>query len=185
MSQPNLNPVKRQALLVFYAANFVFSALLLILMPLATKRAPKNQGWWTEPALMPSLALALMALASVYLLIQGMYQLRKFPPDQFVGSRSALLKELFQWLRPLEFFLYFIIYIWLLGLVGYFLSSFIFIAGLCFRVGLRNLRWLGVALLISLALIALFRWGLKVWIPPADLYELFPRPIRIFLMRNF
>ena len=70
-------------------------------------------------------------------------------------------------------------------MVGYFLSSLMFIIGLSLRVGLRSRKWMLAGLLFAIALIAMFRWALGVWVPPATLYDLFPKDIRIFLMRNF
>ena len=171
------------ALGILYVLNFAASAVLLVLLPIATKPAPSNQGWWTQPALMPSLALGLMALASAYLVLKHFLSLRGSPELNPDGQSSA--RELLEWLKPLEFFIYYGLYIWLLGLIGYFLSSLIFIVLLSVRVGLRSARWMLVALLTTVALVALFRWGLKVWVPVSDLYDLFPKDIRIFLMRNF
>lgn len=171
------------ALGVLYAFNFIASAVLLLLIPVATKPGPSGQGWWTQPALMPSLAIGLMVLSSAYLLLKYILTLRA--NAQLRPNNQAATQEVIEWLKPLEFFVYYCLYIWLLGLIGYFLSSLIFIVILSVRVGLRNTRWMITALLTALALVALFRWGLKVWVPVSDLYDLFPKDVRIFLMRNF
>ena len=173
----------RPALGVLYAFNFIASATLLLLIPVATTPGPSNQGWWTQPALMPSLAIGLMVLSSAYLLLQYIMKLRNNTELRVDGQ--AVTAEVIEWFKPLEFFIYYGLYIWLLGLIGYFLSSLIFIVILSMRVGLRNARWMLVAFLTALALVALFRWGLKVWVPVSELYDLFPKNSRIFLMRNF
>ena len=162
-----------------YLLNAVSAALLLLLLPLETQSAPPNQGWWTQPALMPSLALSMMLLSASYLAVKQ-WRLSHTSIDS-----SSFWAEVVQWLRPLEFFVYYRLYIWLLGSIGYFLSSLLFILVLCLRVGLRSRTWLLTAFLSAVALVALFRWGLKVWVPVADLYDLFPRELRIFLMRYF
>lgn len=168
---------------ILYAINFVFSASFLLLVPIATKAGPSNQGWWTQPALMPSLALGLMVLSSAYLLLD--YGLKLRANRDLRADKKSVKQELTEWLKPFEFFIYYCLYIWLLGLIGYFLSSLVFIVILSFRVGLRSAKWMLIAFLTALALVALFRWGLKVWVPVSDLYGLFPKNIRIFLMRNF
>ena len=171
------------ALGVVYGFCFLASAILLVLIPVATKPGPPNQGWWTQPALMPSIAISVMVISAAYLFGQHVYKLRQHP--ELNNDRKLVRNEVFEWLKPFEYFVYYCLYIWLLGIVGYFLSSLIFIVLLCLRTGLRNARWMLVALLSALALVALFRWGLKVWVPVAELYDLFPKDIRIFLMRNF
>jgi len=167
---------------IFLGFMAVVSITLLLLTPFATKPGPSNQGWWTQPALMPTFSLILFAAAANYLFLQHLWTVRKNGLQQ---ERSAVLKELTQWVLPLEYFVYYLIYIWLLGLVGYFLSSAIFAIGVSLRVGLRSGRWVLTAILFALALTALFRWGLHIWFPKVALFELFPKEPRIFLSRNF
>ena len=167
---------------IFLGIMAAISIGLLLLIPVATKSAPPNQGLWTEPVLMPALSLVFFAGTAIYLLIQHLWTVRK---NGVQHERSAISGELIQWILPLEYFVYYMIYIWLLGLVGYFLSSAIFAIGVCMRVGLRSRRWVLTGLLFALALTALFRWGLHIWFPKVALFELFPRESRIFLSRNF
>ena len=174
---------KQPALGVIYGFFFIVSAVLLVLIPSATDTGPVEQGWWTQPALMPSIAISVMVLSAAYLFGQHIYKLRR---NRELNVENRLVRnEVFEWFKPLEYFIYYCFYIWLLSIVGYFLSSLIFIITLCLRTGLRNAKWMFVALMSAFALVALFRWGLKIWVPVADLYDLFPKNIRIFLMRNF
>ncbi|MEM7031435.1 MAG: tripartite tricarboxylate transporter TctB family protein [Chloroflexota bacterium] len=168
---------------IFLSAMTAIGVGLLLAIPIATQPAPPNQGWWTEPALMPTITLSIFALAAVYLLANHLWSARKNKANFHGGD--VLRAELFQWLLPLEYFIYYFIYIYLLGLIGYFLSSFIFAAILCIRVGLRSRRWIITALFFALALTALFRWGLKIWFPSAELFEYLPRDLRIFFAQNF
>ena len=89
------------------------------------------------------------------------------------------------WLRSAEFFFWYVAYIWLLGVVGYGISTFLFVAGLGFRVGLRRPKWLLAALGATLAMTLLFRLGLEIWVPPAVLYDALPKSIGIFLQLYF
>lgn len=177
------SPQPKAGLGIFYGFMALFSLIFIILIPTATKPGPEGQGWWTQPALMPSLSLALIAIPAAMLL--GQHRLKRHQQPELHPSPENLRAELFQWLRPLEFFGYYVLYIWLLGLVGYFLSSFMFITGLSWRIGLRAPKWMLISFLTALGLIALFRWGLQVWVPAAALYDLFPKEARIFLIRNF
>jgi len=167
----------------FYSFLLVSGLILLTLIPVATKPAPNGQGWWTEPKLMPAISLVLWVIPAIYLTLNYFAKLRSGAIEK--TDQTVLNQELFQWLKPLEFFVYYVIYIVLLGWVGYFLSSLIFVLGLSWRVGLRGRRWRIIALVTSLALILIFRWGLRVWIDSPLLFDLFPREIRLFLSRYF
>lgn len=181
MNNDTQNP--QAALGVFYALMFLIGVGLLLLIPVATSPGPADQGWWTQPSFMPTLSLLLVALPATYLFFQYLLKLRKNQALRPTGQ--DIRAELLQWFKPVEYFVYYVLYIWLLGMVGYFLSSLIFIIGLSIRVGLRSRTWMLSGLLFAIALIAMFRWALGVWVPPAALYDLFPKDIRIFLMGNF
>ncbi|MEM7132789.1 MAG: tripartite tricarboxylate transporter TctB family protein [Chloroflexota bacterium] len=167
---------------IFYGFMFVVGTGLLLLVPIATTPGPAEQGWWTQPAFMPLLSLLLIALAATYLCFQHFRSTRSAAES---ADDSSLADELIQWIKPFEFFVYYIVYIWLLGLIGYFLSSLLFILVLSWRIGLRSPRWMLTGFLFSIVLIAMFRWALGIWVPQAELYALFPKDIRIFLMNNF
>lgn len=181
MNNDTQNP--QAALGVFYALMFLFGAGFLLLIPVATSPGPDGQGWWTQPFFMPTLSLLLVAIPATYLFFQYVLKVRN--NQELRPTSQSVWAELLQWFKPLEFFVYYVLYILLLGQVGYFLSSLMFIIGLSIRVGLRSRGWMLGGLLFAIALIAMFRWALGVWVPPAELYDLFPKDIRIFLMRNF
>lgn len=167
---------------VLYGIMAGISILLLILLPFQTDSAPDGQGWWTQPALMPTVSLVFFAATAIYLFVQHMAAARR---SHVVIDRPAISAELIEWIRPLEYFIYYGIYIWLLSIVGYFLSSAIFAAGVCLRVGLREPKWVYFSILFALALTALFRWGLNIFFPAPVLFELFPGGFGNFLIRNF
>ena len=167
---------------VLYGIMAGISILLLILLPFQTDSAPAGQGWWTAPALMPTISLVFFAGTAVYLFVQHMIAARR---SNVEVDQAAVRAELFEWLRPLEYFIYYGIYIWLLGLVGYFLSSAIFAVGIAMRVGLRERKWVYFSILFALALTALFRWGLNIFFPAPALFEIMPGGLRTFLIRNF
>lgn len=171
----------RVEVLALSAAFTAAAAAALLLLPVATRPGAPGSGWWTAPALMPGLALAILLLANLAALVRAAAALRR-PPLSSAETRAAL-RAMADWLRPLEFFLYFGLYIWALGRIGYFLATALFLLGLLLRAGLRSPRWLLAGLLTALALTAIFRWGLGIWVPPADLYGLFPPGVRKLLMR--
>ena len=70
------NQLAQPALGVVYGFCFIASAILLVLIPTATDAGPPEQGWWTQPALMPSIAISVMVLSAAYLFGQHIYKLR-------------------------------------------------------------------------------------------------------------
>ncbi|MGB1253224.1 MAG: tripartite tricarboxylate transporter TctB family protein [Candidatus Promineifilaceae bacterium] len=155
---------------------------LLLLVPVQTSASPPNQGWWTHPALMPTFSLVFFAATSVWLFVQHNRTAQKHGVQ---NDRATVSAELIEWAKPLEFFIYYFLYIWLLGMIGYFLSSAIFAVGVGMRVGLRSRRWIYTGIFFALALTAMFRWGLSIWFPAPWLFEQLPSGLRIFFIRNF
>lgn len=178
--QDNANRVETFALTAIFA---VISITLLGLIPAQTRSGPESAGWWTQPWLMPSIALSILVLANVISLLRDGAHLRRVPPSP--SEKTEALHQAYGWFRPLEFFAYFMGYLGLLGYLGYFLSTAIFLQFLLYRVGLRTAKWRVMGLLAALCMTAIFRWGLGVWVPTAELYDLFPDAARKFLTRWF
>ncbi|MXY38252.1 MAG: hypothetical protein F4027_06560 [Rhodospirillaceae bacterium] len=161
---------------------FVFGAGGLALMPLQTGTSPGDEGWFTQPWLMPLLTLGLLTAVSLLFVVK-LWRDGEFSRSKTTGA--ALAGEAWVWLRSAEFFAWYVAYIVLLGLIGYGLSTFLFVACLGLRVGLRQPQWLLAALGATLAMVLLFRLGLEIWVPPADLYDLLPKSVAVFLQRYF
>lgn len=169
--------------LVLTTVFTVVTATLYALLPAQTRSGPESAGWWTQPWLMPTILLSVLLLANTIALLKDVVHLRKQPST--ADEREDARAEIAGWFRPLEFFLYFLAYLWSLGQLGYFLSTAVFIQFLLYRVKLRTLHWRVMGLLAAIALTAVFRWGLGVWVPTAALYDLFPDLVRKFLTRWF
>ena len=160
----------------------VFGAGGLALMPFQTGTSPGAEGWFTQPWLMPLLTLGLLSAVSlIYVVI--FWRSGEFARSKMTGT--ALAGEVWIWLKSAEFFAWYVAYIVLLGVIGYGLSTFLFVACLGLRVGLRQPKWLLAALGATLAMVLLFRLGLEIWVPPADLYDLLPKTVAVFLQRYF
>ncbi len=161
----------------------VATALLFFLLPVQTRSGPETAGWWTQPWLMPTILLSILLIANVVSLLKDIVGIRKRPAT--VEETDDAKFEIIGWFRPLEFFVYFLGYLWSLAYLGYFLSTAVFIQFLLYRVKLRSTHWRVMGLLSALALTAIFRWGLGIWVPTAELYDLFPDVTRKFLTRWF
>lgn len=168
------------------ALTLIFSLIsvaLLAAIGLATRWGPASGGWWTRPALAPGVALAILVLANLITLWRELSDLRKTPAT--AEERHAALGKIAGWLRPVEFLAYFAGYLWVLQHLGYFLSTLVFILFLMVRVKLTSPGWLLTGALTALALTAVFRMGLNVWMPVPEFYDLFPDAVRQALTRWF
>lgn len=167
------------------ALTVVFTAIsvgLLAIIGLATRSNPRG-GWWTQPWLMPAIALGILVAANIVTLWRELGDLRKTPPD--AGERTAGRAAILRWALPLEFLGYYAGYVWAIQHAGYGLSTAGFILLLLLRAGLSQRRWLLAGLGLLVFMLAVFRVGLGVWMPAPDLYDLFPGPVRTALIRWF
>ena len=89
------------------------------------------------------------------------------------------------WLRALEYFLWFMIYVQLAPLIGYLLATLIFTAALALRAGYRRRRTIALASLAGLAIVLIFKTLLSVKTPGGAIYEYLPGALRTFMIVNF
>lgn len=171
------NRLESLALTILFAT---LSTGLLALIGVATKSNAKG-GWWTQPWLMPSVALGLLAAANLVTLWREVADLRANPPTtaEKVEGWTALLG----WLRPLEFLGYYAAYIYAIQHLGYFPSTLAFVLFLLWRVGLTARHWVLAGIGLSLFMIGVFRIGLGVWMPAPEFYRLFPDWMQTALIR--
>jgi hypothetical protein len=156
---------------------------LLVLLPFQTRSGPASAGWWTQPWTLPAILLGTLFFANGFSLLKDFAALRKVAAthDEVEEAKS----EMRGWFRPLEYFVYFLCYLYVLAYLGYFLSTALFIQWLLFRTGLRSTGWRLAGLLAAVVLTMIFRWGLGIWVPTAELYDFFPDAIRKILTRWF
>lgn len=174
------NRIEALLLCVIFTA---ISVALFLALDAATRPGRATAGWWTKPAFAPGVALAVLCLANIWTLAR--YSLSFWHEPATRGEWREARRIILNWWRPLEFLAYFAVYIWALGLIGYTPATLVFVLGLMWRTGLRSARWLMVGAAFALVMTAIFRWGLGVWMPTADLYDALPAPWRNWAIRWF
>lgn len=172
------NRLESLALSILFA---VISSGLLALIGVATKA--NSKGLWTQPWLMPGVALSLLAAANIITLWREIADLRRTPPSPQEAAEGW--NALLGWFRPLEFLAYYAAYVWAIQHAGYLLSTLVFVFFLLWRVGLRAPRWQLAGLGLVVFMVGVFRIGLGVWMPAPELYEFFPEAVRTALIRWF
>ena len=94
--------------------------------------------------------------------------------------------ELMQWFKSLEFIIYFLIYTYVISILGYLLSTVIFSVFMTFRLGYRSFFWISSSLITSLCIVLIFRTILQIKTPVNIwLYKYFPEQIEIFMKIYF
>ena len=158
---------------------FLCSVILLLLLPSQTQ-VVNRPGIFTQPWFWPGVALVVMCtFATVYCVTTILQQCKQ------TSTLAVELKELVYWLRPLEYALWFLVYVWLVPLLGYLLSTILFCCALSTRVGYRRLRDQLLAIAFAFVVVVIFKMLLQVNIPAGAIYDALPNPYRSFMMSNF
>ena len=89
------------------------------------------------------------------------------------------------WLASLEYVAWFMVYVWLVPITGYLLTTIAFCVLLARRCGYRSRRALLTAAATAVCIVVLFKTMLAVKIPAAVIYEWLPAGLRNFMIINF
>lgn len=128
-----------------------------------------------QPRLWPAIGLGGMVLFSAL-------HLWKLPRKRMVREDWQEAKI---WLVPLEFALWFLIYVWMTPIIGYLLSTILFTQVLVFRMGYRKRSYKIAGLGFAICVVVIFKSFLQVKIPGGAIYEYLPAALRNFLILNF
>ena len=170
----------------YQAGDLVFAILMLFIVMVLLVSIPFETKWFDgvplvkQPRLWPTFCLVGMALFGVPYCIQ-IWRNYKFQLGQVQGE----LNELSSWLKPLEFVLYFVLYVWFVPLIGYLLSTLLFFSLLTIRVGYRTLLMFWVSLATGFGIVVVFKSLLKVKIAIGAIYDYLPDGLATFFMIYF
>lgn len=121
-------------------------------------------GWWAEPGLSPAVFLILTALASV----MGFFVAKREAIDwgEVAGEygRVAILSGCM------------IGTVFLLKIIGFALSIFVFAGVVALIAGFRGGRLVAIAFAASASMVLIFRVGFSVWFPRPELFKLIDLP---------
>lgn len=95
---------------------------------------------------------------------------------------TGMAYEVTQWLRALEYVGWFIAYTALVPVLGYLVATLLLGTALPWRLGYRGLRWMGICLAASFAIVLVFRTGLQIRTPVNIwLYDQLPQRLETFM----
>ena len=163
---------------IIFAGLFLATAVLL-LTQLGTETKFSAKTIWSkkifaQPAFWPAVGVGGMVLFGA--LHVALAWMKRQPGE----TREAVF-----WLRPLEYLIWFMAYVFAVPLIGYLLATVIFMTALAFRAGYRGPRMLCAAALTGLGIVLIFKTTLSVKIPGGAIYEYLPDTVRNFLIVNF
>jgi len=163
------------------SGEWLFAVLFLALALFLLSQLPEQTRWvrkaklFAQPAFWPAVGLAGMSLFG------ALHLLTRWRRDDLKRERSEALR----WLRAGEFALWFMVYVWVVPLVGYLAASVAFAPLLAFRVGYRRGRMLWAAAGLGLGTVLFFKTFLGVKIPGGAVYEYLPGGLRALMITYF
>jgi hypothetical protein len=172
--ESDLTPKSRVAgQLPFVAGALALSLLLLSQIGGQTVWVEDADSFAAQPRFWPGVAIVTMCVAF------GLHLLRM----QRRRPNRADRDETRRWLRPFEFVVWFMVFVYAVPLIGFLPMSVAFACALTWRLGYRDWRMLLVAAVFAVVTVVVFKGFLGVRIPGAALYELLPAGPRGFFLQ--
>lgn len=143
--------------------SFAFALFLALCLPYQVTWV-EGSGLFAQPAFWPTVAIGLMIVFSTLHMIGALVSER-------IPGR---LQEVIQWIKAIEYGLWFMAYVFVVPELGYLPSTILFAVSLTFRLGYRGWKWSAMAALFAVVVVVLFKTFLHVKIPAGAAYDLLP-----------
>ena len=154
-------------------AIFLLLTSLILLFFLAEETEWINgTSWFSQPRFWPAVSIFGMVIFAVFNLFALLNSTQK------LSSKN----EVFFWFRSLEYVCYFLFYVILVPIIGYFTATLLFAILVSIRSGNFTARKLFFAVVFSVLVVVLFRGVLDVKIPGGEIYNYLPLNIRTFAL---
>ncbi|WP_170476098.1 tripartite tricarboxylate transporter TctB family protein [Ruegeria arenilitoris] len=163
---------KTSGQVVFVVAGLAISLLLLSQIGNQTEWSENARNIGGQPRLWPAIALVIM----VFGFAAHYWLMRRRRPNALDWVEAR------RWVEPLEYLLWFLIYVAVVPRFGFMPMSILFACTLTYRLGYRSRAALGLAAAFGIATVVLFKGLLGVNIPGAQVYEYLPDSIRTFFL---
>ena len=156
---------------VFAMCFFLLSVFLLVNLPWQTEWVERTK-LFAQPAFWPTIAIIVMVLFGL-LHLYGAYVSERIP---------GRLAEVLYWARSVEYAVWFLVYAFVVPVIGYLLATIVFTILLTYRQGYRGWKWVLFSVLFSVCVVVGFKAFLQVKIPAGAIYEWLPSGLRSFMM---
>jgi len=169
-----LEAAHHPAEIIFGALAFLSAIFLLSQIPAQTTWID-NTPFVSQPGFWPVISIAGMTLF-------GAAELW-FSWQRNKNSQSEEIQlEVLSWARGLEYLVWFMVYVWVVPILGYLPTTVLFCVALTWRLGYRSPRVLLSAVLTAVAIVVIFKSFLSVRIPGGAVYEYLPAALRNFMI---
>ena len=159
--------------LLFASLYLLLAIFLLTQLGSETKFSSKG-SLFKQPAFWPAVGVIGMTLFGLLHCL-----------GEWVKHKGGNWKEGFYWLRALEYFTWFMVYVAAVPIVGYLLATLLFTVLLALRAGYRKTKTLLLAATAGFVIVVVFKTMLAVKIPGGAIYNYLPDLIRNFMIVNF
>lgn len=157
---------------IYFAAFFLLVSVLLISQLGNETTWAKGTKFFAQPRFWPAVSLiGMTAFAALYFL-------KSIASQNTHDARG----EMVLWMKSLEYALWFMAYVFVVPLLGYLISTLVFVYALVFRTGYRERNMMIFAGVVAVAIVVVFKGVLSVKIPGGQLYELLPSAVRNFMI---
>lgn len=150
----------------------VVALAFIFVTPFATHPRPPGRAWFLAPAAWPLVCLGLTVAAGAVFAFRFWRNWRS--ASDHAAFRSEALSSFGGMKLALEHALWFCLYLAAVSYFGFALATFAYLQFVVWRAGLRGWRWAAIALLITVALVLIFRIGIGIWFPLAPVFDLLP-----------
>ncbi len=159
---------------LFFAMGFLALSLLLISQVGSQTAWVDKTRFFAQPRFWPAVGL-------ISMVVLGGWHLACVPWRQVTREDWD---ELAKWGRVFEYALWFMIYVWVVPLLGYLPTTLIFVPALAWRMGYRSRNIMVASVVFAVVVVVLFKAGLSVKIPGGAVYEYLPGELRSFFILN-
>lgn len=172
---PQTNSGHRRAGQILFAVGFTAVAVLLVAL-LGDQTVWKAKvNFFAQPRFWPAVGVIGMA-------VFGALHLKTLQKTRI--SRYDM-REARVWFESVEYALWFLVYVWVVPIVGYLPVTLVFALLLTWRLGYRSRKMLWISAVFAVFVVVLFKTMLQVKIPGGLIYEYLPAGLRSFFILNF
>jgi len=158
-----------------FAICILLLAITLLFFADTELKWKKNADFHKQPGFWSIIALSGMVFFSAAQLLMPPWKMVK--PAYFRWQAWLI-----NWLGPIEYAVYFLIYVYLVPKLGYLPTTLLMFPLLVLRAGYRERRYLAYSWIVGIFIVLLFKTFLQVKIPGGEIYSMFPESIRNFMI---
>ena len=167
----------------YHPGDILFATLLLLMALFLMWSIPTETKWFKgmallkQPRFWPAMAITgLTIFAGGYLLAVWLRVRRE------QANLRDEVEEAIEWVKPLEYVAYFLIYVYMVPVLGYLFATLAYFVLMTFKTGYRSKKMYAVAIMVAIVVVVLFKSLLQVKIGPGMWYDMLPQGISNFFI---